>query len=186
MPHVLCMQLFHLLWSWVGDLLGRNWGPHDQLDGLSELAIISFKFKDEHTQLGTCEGRFQNCTGRCLGPGRRQGQSLLSRLASPGCSSTANPPCFPAGRKACWFVLPFNIGHLVIDGSFPKREGWHQGDAAPQGQLDEPLLLVQDQPYLEFWPNADPPLPPLPCHKLIWTNAACNLEKYIFRCESIS
>ena len=127
---------------------------------------------------GTCEGRFQNCTGRCLGPGRRQEQSLLSRSASPGCSSTANPPCFPAGRKLCLFVLPFNLGHLVIDGSFPKREGRHQGDAAPQGQLDEPLLLVQDQPHLEFWPDL---MQTLPSHLFHVTNQFGRMQLAIWK-----
>ena len=38
MPDILCMQPFHILLSWVGNLLGTNWCPHHQCDRLSVLA----------------------------------------------------------------------------------------------------------------------------------------------------
>ena len=42
------------------------------------------------------------------------------------------------------------MSNLVIDGGLPKGEGGDQGDAAPERQLDKPLLLVQDQPHLDY------------------------------------
>ena len=59
--------------------------------------------------------------------------SLLS-----SCENTSNQKMFP------------RISNLVIDGGLPKGEGGDQGDAAPERQLDKPLLLVQDQPHLDY------------------------------------
>ena len=61
--------------------------------------------------------------------------SLLS-----SCENTSNQKMFHPPR----------ISNLVIDGGLPKGEGGDQGDAAPERQLDKPLLLVQDQPHLDY------------------------------------
>ena len=40
MPHILCMQLLHILFTRVQNMLGRNWGTHHQSDRFSVLTKL--------------------------------------------------------------------------------------------------------------------------------------------------
>ena len=51
-------------------------------------------------------------------------------------------------RTVIVIILPFTLGHLVIDACFPKGEGRHQRDATLQRKFDKALLLLEDEPHL--------------------------------------
>ena len=156
MPHVLCMQLLHILLSWVWNLLRSNWCPHHQCDRLSVLVKLLLNSKmitpvgdDSKTVLEDASTQEDNWSKPCY-----RGEKVL------------DPPQEGALlalqlRKSMLISLLFNSWLPCHRWQLPQRRRWgpmRRRTSVPASQTPS-SSSGSTSPGNMTWPNAEPPFP---------------------------